>query len=309
MPNDSLSGRSPHVSDVEVLASITVIVEPGGTHPGPDVLHTGMLGNVLEPSVLIAVEIAASEVVRHVEIRPAIAVIVTPGGSETVAVVVLVHSGRLSDVLEETAAIRIESISEKEIRRSILCVVVGCGITVLVFALEVDIAAEIQIDAAIVVKVCGGHSGKSTLRWTSKPKRIRTALKPAIAPVEKEQRTRRAQHYQVLQTAVAKIDEQRRRRVVKNPNSSVFGDVFQAALSALVEPVRKPAWLAHVNLILAIVVDVADGDAVVAVDVNAARRVEAGTPVRDTTSQLVLKRVCVPQKLLGHVCEERLDLR
>ncbi len=81
------------LADVEVLAAVVVVIEPADAHPRPDVLDARLRSHVRESSVtVVAIQILAAEIIHHVQIGPAIAVVVAPSAAKTVARVVLVQS-------------------------------------------------------------------------------------------------------------------------------------------------------------------------------------------------------------------------
>src|SRR5579862_380447 len=121
----------------------------------------------------VLVKILTPEIVGHVQVRPAITVVVAPGRGKAVAVIVLVETGARRDVLKGTAAIGGEPIVEQEIRRAVLRVVVRLRIAKLILDLKVDIRTEIQIQAAIAIIVRGGHAGESSLGRRRKSEGVR----------------------------------------------------------------------------------------------------------------------------------------
>ena len=71
-------------------------------------------------------------------------------------------------------------------------------------------------------------------------------------------------------------------------NVPLLGDIGECAVFAeLEETVGNAAGLADVYLILAIIIDISDGDAITAIDVYAGGRIEAGTPVRNAARELL----------------------
>ena len=88
------AGRGPHLGNVDVLFAVIVEVEPGGAHSGADIVHVRCGCNRSEcPVAVIAIEIVAPKVVRHVQAGAAVRVIVAPGAGEAVAIILDVQSG------------------------------------------------------------------------------------------------------------------------------------------------------------------------------------------------------------------------
>src|SRR5436309_9721024 len=104
--------------------AIAIVVEPGGAHSGAQVIHTGLCSHISKLAALILVQIVAPEIVRDVKIRPAIAVEIAPRRRKTVPVVVVVHPCARGYVLKKTSPVRHQLVTEEEIRRTILRVVV-----------------------------------------------------------------------------------------------------------------------------------------------------------------------------------------
>ena len=85
--------RRPHISNVKILGSIVVVIEPADTHAGADVFNLRLRSNVGKSSIaIVAIKILAAEVVHHVEIRPAVIVVIAPSAAKTVARVVAVEA-------------------------------------------------------------------------------------------------------------------------------------------------------------------------------------------------------------------------
>ena len=84
------AGGSPHVADIQILAAITVIIEPRRAHPRPDIFDSRRVSHVVKPATLVLVQILAAKIVGHVKVGPTVAIVVTPRRSETVAIVVFV---------------------------------------------------------------------------------------------------------------------------------------------------------------------------------------------------------------------------
>ena len=89
------------------------------------------------------------------------------------------------------AAVGRQSISEKKVGRPVARIVIGGRILILIFALEIDVAAEIQIKAAVAIIVRRGHSCERALRLGSEPERFRMFPESAVASIEEQQRARK----------------------------------------------------------------------------------------------------------------------
>src|SRR6185437_12391180 len=145
--HDALAGGGPHVAHVQIRPSITVIVKPGGAHPRSGIANARFFGDVPKAPALIQIKIAAPKIIGDVEIGPAVAIEIAPGRSKAVAVAVLTDARSLGDVLHPSAAVCGEFVVKEEIRWAVARVVVRRRISILIFALEIDVSAEIEIDA------------------------------------------------------------------------------------------------------------------------------------------------------------------
>ena len=65
---DSVSGGRKHIADVKVWPPVVIVVAPSSRHSGTDVLDTHVLSHVAERTIVISIEIVASEVVGNVDI-------------------------------------------------------------------------------------------------------------------------------------------------------------------------------------------------------------------------------------------------
>src|SRR5260221_13803311 len=93
---DALAGAGPHVGNVDVLIAAVRGIEPAGAHAGASVVCPALIRDGGESAVaVVAIEIAAAEVVRDVQAGYAVAVGVTPRTGKTVAVVFYVEAGRV----------------------------------------------------------------------------------------------------------------------------------------------------------------------------------------------------------------------
>ena len=177
--------------------------------PGPMSSTPASRRHVAETAVVVAVEILAAEIVRYIEIGPAIAVVVAPGRREAEAVVVLDHAGFFCAVFKEAGAVGTQTVAKQKIRRAVLRVVVGRGIRVLRLALKIHVAAEVKIELAVAVEIGSRHAGESAARYGREPERV-PAQAEMRAFVQKQDRTAAAQHDQILAAGIAQVEKERR---------------------------------------------------------------------------------------------------
>src|SRR5579863_4064868 len=82
----------------------------------------------------------------------------------------------------------------------------------------------------------------------------------------------------------------------------MFGDVFKRSIAAIsIKPVGKTGGLANIQVVESVAVDIAYRDAVVAIDIDAARTVENGTPVIHSVLHLCSVGQVVPQCFLRNI--------
>ena len=301
----ALSRGGPHVRDIQVQAPVAVVVEPSRAHARADVLHALLFGDVPKASVRVLVEIIPAKVVGDVELGPAVLVVVAPCGGKAVAVIVLAESRLRRDVDEGAAPVALQLVAEQEVRRPVLRVVIGSGIAVLILALEVQIRAQVQVQLAVPIIVGGGHACERALGLLAEPERVLAETKSARAIVEEQQRPGGCEHDQVLEPQVPQVQEQRLGGVVQHPDARFIGDVGPDPVRPpAVEPVGQAARLAHVQLVPAVSVDIADRDTLVAVDSDAGGRIEPRAPVGNPLGELIAKRVEVAEEFRRDVGEQ-----
>ena len=97
---------------------------------------------------VIAVQVLTAEVVGDEQVGPAVAIVVAPGGREGETVVVVIHSRGSGDVIE-VPRLLIEPVPKEKIRRPVPGIVVRRRVAVLRFALEIEIGAQVQVQAAV----------------------------------------------------------------------------------------------------------------------------------------------------------------
>ena len=178
---DAFAGRGPHIADVEILRAVVVVVEPGNAHPRADVFDRRLRSNVREGSVaIVAVEILSAKIIDHVEIGPAVAIVVAPSAAEAVARVVLVQAGLCGDVAERAVAL----VAHQKVGRAVLRIVIRRGIFVLPGALIVGVEAEVDVEPAVAVIVGSGRAGEGSLRRIRELERVGPLAKLASAFVQ-----------------------------------------------------------------------------------------------------------------------------
>src|SRR5260370_37535508 len=103
----------------------------------------------------------------------------------------------------------------------------------------------------------------------------------AVAVVEKQGRASAAQNHQVLPAYVAQIEKQSAGGLVENIDAGLRGDVHKPSLNIFIQAVGQAAGLADIYLVRSVIVDVADRDAVAAIDLDPCGGVESRRPVRN----------------------------
>src|SRR5258706_11973111 len=116
----------------------------------------------------------------------------------------------------------LQPVSEKEVGRAVLRVVVRRRVAILGLALEVYVRTEVEIHRAVAVIVGGGHAGEAPLRRTGELKRVLTHGEPAIAVVQQKQRSCWKQDHEVLAAEIAEIDKESRSGIIEQPDSSAL---------------------------------------------------------------------------------------
>src|ERR1700683_1289443 len=106
---------------------------------------------------------------------------------------------------------------------------------------------------------------------------------------------------------VAQIDEERGLRVVQDVETGGLRETPQAAASIMfIKPVRQAPRLADVDLIPAVAIDVGNRDSQLAVEIDAAGRVQARAPVGHTSGKLVVEGALAIEDRAGDIPEPRL---
>ena len=160
-------------------------------------------------------------------------------------------------------------------------------IFVLIRALIVGVEAEVDIEPAVAIVVGGGRAGERSLRRIGELKRVGLEAKFAAALIQEQQRTVGAYDDQILPAVVVEVGENRAGRIFEQSDSGRLGDVLERSVAAIaIEPVGKAGGLADVEIVEAVAIDVADRNAVVAVDVDAAGAIENRAPIIDAAQHL-----------------------
>ena len=201
---DALAGRGPHVADVEILRAVVVVVEPGNAHSRANVFDRRLRGNIGERSVaMVAVEILPAKIVDHVEIGPAIAVVIAPPAAKAVTRVVLVQARLCGDIAERAVAL----VAHQKVRRPVFGIVIGRRIFVLPGALVVGVQAEVNVEPSVAIVVRRGRAGEGSLGRIREPERVGLLAKLAAAFIQEQQRAIGAHHDDVLAAVVVEIGE------------------------------------------------------------------------------------------------------
>ena len=100
----------------------------------------------------------------------------------------------MSNIFEEAGTVGIEAVAHQEIRRTILGVEIGDGITKLRLALKEAVSAKVQVELAVAIIVGGGHPGEGALGRIYKAEGVGRQREVALPVVQKEHRTAAAEH-------------------------------------------------------------------------------------------------------------------
>src|SRR5262245_7559134 len=88
----ALAWGAPRIAHIEVGTSVSVIVQPCGAHAGPEIFHARRGCYVTEPAAIIPVQVVSAKIIRYVEVRPAVVIIIAPRRSEAVSIIVLAQT-------------------------------------------------------------------------------------------------------------------------------------------------------------------------------------------------------------------------
>src|SRR5713101_1484632 len=96
-----------------------------------------------------------------------------------------------------------------------------------------------------------------------------------------------ADYDQFLAAIVIDVNEKCAGCIFEDAHSGCFRNVFERSIASIaIEPVGKAGGLRNIEIVDAIVVDAADCDSVVPININAARAIEHGAPVVRSPQQL-----------------------
>ena len=95
-----------------------------------------------------------------------------------------------------------------------------------------------------------GSCVNRTLRRMFELERVSLEGKRPVATVHEQQRSRRADHQQILKSSVLEICEQGARREIKHANTRPFGNVLERSITTItIEPVGKTCGLTNIQII------------------------------------------------------------
>jgi hypothetical protein len=232
---------------------------------------------------------APAKIICYIQIRPTVIVEVAPGRGEAESVVVLLQSHRVRYILKMSTPVLVQAIPEQEVGGSVLGIVIGRRIGKLRFTLEVDIATEIQIQTPVAIVVCRRHAGEPALRRCREGERL-VAFHKAVAVIQEQQGTGATKYHQILTTNISQIEEQRTRCFIQKPHTPSLSDVMQLPVAPpTIESIGQSAGLANIDFVLAVTINVADGNPVAAINVDAQCRIQSRSPVRHAAGQLLGK--------------------
>ena len=233
---------------------------------------------------IVAIQIAAPKIVGHVKIRKTAGAGFTPGTGEAVAIILRIQAGGVRAVDKNS----IPLVMQKEIWRTIPRIEIRHRVVVLVQSQVVAIHAEIDIQASVAVVVGDRRMRECSFGRMRKLEGISLNRECAISLIEEQQWAAATYHQKILQTSVLKVGEERAGSVVQYTDAGLFGDILKRSVAAVaVEPIGQSRRLADVQVVVAIIVEVAGGHAVVAIHINAARAIEHCAPVVGAAEHLV----------------------
>ncbi len=133
-------------------------------------------------------------------------------------------------------------------------------------------------------------------------KRVGLLAELSAALVQEQHRAGGAHDNQILPPIVVDVDKERAGRVFEDAYAGSFGDVLECAVAAIaIETVRKSSGLADVEIVESVAVDVANRNAVVSVDIDAASAVEDGAPVVGAVQQLRRVGMVAAERCGSHI--------
>ena len=97
-------------------------------------------------------------------------------------------------------------------------------------------------------------------------------------------------HYQVLIPVIVEVDQQGAAADFHPINASRCGNIAQGSVGALhIQSIRQSALLRDKDIIEPITVDIADGDTLITVWINAVIRLQTAPPMVDSAAELLAK--------------------
>ena len=106
--------------------------------------------------------------------------------------------------------------------------------------------------------------------------------------IQEEQGAAAANHKKILKPLVLKVGKQSARSIVQHADSGFLRYIFKCSVAAVaVEPIWQSRRLADIEIIESIIVEIARGHTVVAVNINAARAIQDSSPVIGPAKHLV----------------------
>lgn len=284
LEGDAVAGAGEHVSGVEVDEAVGIGVAPTDGHAEGGVFDAGGGGVAGEGGFsgfgkLVAVEIVAAVVVGDVDIEVAVGIDVFPRGGEAEAVVFGHHAGLLGGIDEVHVVV-----AEEDVLAAVVGVVVGDGIGegggVAGFAV---INADVEIEVGVVVVVDGGEGvasggGVDALGEGELSGAVVFENESGVGDGEGE----------VLVAVVVEVDEEAAAGGVEEVDAGFGGGFAGGAVGLLEEEfIGNGGGLAEVEVIEAVAIDVANGEAVVAEVVHGEDFFDAALPVVDAVAEVV----------------------
>ena len=150
-------------------------------------------------------------------------------------------------------------IAQHEIGRAVLSSVIRRGIFVLIRALVITVKAKIDIEPAVAVVVGGCRAGEGSLGRVGELKRVGLEAEFAATLIQKQERPAGAHDDQILASGVGEVGENRASRIFEKPDSGRLGNVIESSVAPVaIEPVGKARGLAHVKVVEAVAINVAN---------------------------------------------------
>ena len=119
--------------------------------------------------------------------------------------------------------------------------------------------------------------------------------------IQKQQRAAAANHKKILPSLVFKVGEQGARSIVEHADAGFFRYVFKRPVAPVaVKPVWQARRLANIEIIEAVIVEVARRHAIVAVNVDAACAIQNCPPIvgaREASGSCTIPRGREPARL------------